>query len=78
MLSHHRIIICQNVYCVHIRIAILYHAAKFKSANTVVWGQIAKFNDRQYSWLYGDCYAPYRFAYESSFYTQTFQHLEID
>ena len=38
-----------NFYRVHICMAILYHSAKFKSANTVVWGQIY----RQYFQLYG-------------------------
>ena len=40
----------------HVCMAIPYHAAKFKSTNgvkNVVLGQTAKFNDRQYFWLYG-------------------------
>ena len=35
--------------------AIPYHTAKFKSANSaknIIWGKTAKFNDRQYFWLY--------------------------
>ena len=41
---------------VHVRMAILYHTAKFNSNNgvkNVVLGQTAKFNDRQYFRLYG-------------------------
>ena len=41
---------------VHVRMAIPYHTAKFKSTNgvkNVIFGQIAKFNDRQYFQLYG-------------------------
>ena len=40
----------------YIIMAIPYHTAKFKSANSVknvVWGKTAKFNDRQYFRLYG-------------------------
>ena len=40
---------------------ILYHTAKFNSNNgvkNVVLGQTAKFNDRQYFWLYGILHWP--------------------
>ena len=39
--------------------AIPYRTAKLKSANifvTAVWDQTAKFNYRQYFWLYGTCF----------------------
>ena len=35
----------QIFFHVHVRMAIPYHTAKFKSANNVVWGKTAKFND---------------------------------
>ena len=46
----------QNFFRMHVRMAIPYHTAKFKSTNcvkNVVLGQTAKFNDRQYFRLYG-------------------------
>ena len=46
----------QIFFHMHIRMAIPYHNAKFKSANSVknvVWDQTAKLNDHQYFWLYG-------------------------
>ena len=39
----------------NVRTPILYHTTKFKSTDSgknVVWGKTAKFNDRQYFWLY--------------------------
>ena len=48
--------ICQTFLRVHVRMAIPYHTAKFKSTNGVKnidWGQTAKFNDCQYFRLYG-------------------------
>ena len=39
----------------HVRVAMVYHITKFKSANNAqntIWGKIAKFNDCQYIWLY--------------------------
>ena len=55
-LSNRQIIICQNFLLAYIRMAIPYRTAKFKSANTFVmanWDPTAKFNSRQYFWLYG-------------------------
>ena len=46
----------QISFRVHVRMAIPYQTAKFKSNNSVknvVWAQTAKFNDRQYFQLYG-------------------------
>ena len=37
----------------YVYMAILFQTAKFKSSNTQFGGQTAKFNDRQYFWLYG-------------------------
>ena len=46
----------QIFICVHVRMAISYHTARFKSTNgvkNIVWGKTAKFNDHQYFRLYG-------------------------
>ena len=42
--------------CTHIICSVGGSTAKFKSANIIIWAaqdQNAKFNDRQYFWLYG-------------------------
>ena len=56
MPTNRQIKIRQFFFRVHVRMAILYHTAKFNSNNgvkNVVLGQTAKFNDRQYFRLYG-------------------------
>ena len=51
--------ICQYILLAYIHMVILYRTAKFKSANILaitILGSTAKFNSRQYFWLYGILY----------------------
>ena len=63
--SDRQIKIRQNFLLTYMHMAIPYQIIKFKSANTfamVIWDPTAKFNSRQYFWLYGRRKITYRYA----------------
>ena len=71
---NHQIKIRQIFICVHVRMAILYHTARFKSANNIVWGKTAKFNDRQYFQLSVTVSLLDRIIYYNYMYQYTAHH----
>ena len=65
-LCDRQIKIRQYFILVYIHVAIPYRTAKFKSASIfamAIWGPTAKFNSRQYFWLYSMLLTTFTYMY---------------